>query len=247
MKFKILAFAALAATCLSSASNAAVVYDYTIPAPGWYAGTANPNGAFTHNDNGNGYAIDLRAKNRQDPTVITPVGNVYSVAPGAQPGNPLRAIWNYEFGITCSSCDASSGAMAALLGASTMTVSDLTKGTSGTVSMDHWLDDDMWSGGAEHDGNTFYPFSIMAENSENLTFADSPLAGYNMNDEDYYRFTINLMDPTTLALLVTNTIDVAVGSAQAPASVPEPLTLTLFGAGLVGAGVLRRRRKRPVG
>jgi hypothetical protein len=250
MNFKTLGLAAIASIGLAtSAAQAGQINDYTISGYGWYDGSGNPNGAFTHNDDGNGDAIDLRVKGRQNPLVVTPVGNTYSVPTGAQPGNPARAWWNLEFNVGCNGCVNTNGSLAALLNISTMTATDLTAGVSKTVSMLTWLDDSAWDGLTNSESTlALSPLAISAQNSENPVFGDFPLNGipgytYDMFNNHAYNFQVDLKDANGNVFLSDN-INVLVGSAELPGTpVPEPLTLSVFAAGLVGAGIARRRKK----
>lgn len=82
-----------------------------------------------------------------------------------------------------------------------------------------------------------------AQNSEALSFAAVAAAlgdsGYNMNADDTYIFTLEAFNVDHV-LLGTDTINVVAGKG---AAVPEPVTLSLFGAGFAGLAVLRRRKK----
>jgi hypothetical protein len=82
------------------------------------------------------------------------------------------------------------------------------------------------------------------QNSEALSFAAVAGAlgdsGYDVNANDTYVFTLEAFNKAG-ALLGTNTINVVAGKG---AAVPEPVTLSLFGAGLAGLTVMRRRKKR---
>jgi len=81
------------------------------------------------------------------------------------------------------------------------------------------------------------------QNSEALSFALVAAAlgdsGYDINADDTYVFTLEAFNKAG-ALLGTNTINVVAGRG---AAVPEPVTLSLFGAGVAGMAALRRRRK----
>ena len=77
---------------------------------------------------------------------------------------------------------------------------------------------------------------------------------YNSNDRDNFNQDATLLlAGDTFQLIIRNDINVAGGNDFAldnillentpTTNVPEPLTLSLFGAGLAGAAALRRRKK----
>ena len=246
--YKNLGVAAILAATLLLGVSAAQASDVTSQG-GWFDGTSpNPNGAFTASTN-NGYTIDLRAKNRQDPSVINPVGDVYSVAAGEEPSSPGHAVWNYEFSIGCNSgtCVAAGvlpTAMQNLLNDSTMTVKDLTAGTSNTISMATWADDSTW--GTSGKSTLLDPTAFVAQNSENPDFSQFALNGsYGSANADYYEFDIDLYSDTAKSnLLDSDTMFVSVGGAQAPMGAPEAPTVAFLGAGLLGMVGFAFRKKR---
>ena len=64
-----------------------------------------------------------------------------------------------------------------------------------------------------------------------------------ITDEQIFGAGLNLPTTTTNGGYGANGILLANFSVTATTSVPEPISITLFGAGLVGVGALRRRRK----
>jgi hypothetical protein len=79
------------------------------------------------------------------------------------------------------------------------------------------------------------------QNSEALSFLGVATAFgdplYDLNANDTYIFSLEVFSGRTL--LSSNQITVVAGTG---AAVPEPLTISLFSAGLLGAAVARRRR-----
>lgn len=248
MKSYAFAAATVIGLTLSAGAQAATVFDQNLASPGWFAGSGNPNGGFTVNID-NGITIAQRVKLRQDPNVIHSSNGVYDVPTGPQTSpvdlHPPHAAWNYEFDIGCNSGTCPGGSLLALLGTSTMTVTDITTGHSNIVSMLTWTDDFAWNGSAV--STIFDSTAYIAQNSENPIFADFPLAAfYNENSPDIYRFTLNVKDVTG-NVLDTNTVWAnASGFSFAP-GVPEPATwaMMLLGFGAIG-GLMRVRRRREV-
>jgi hypothetical protein len=245
---KLYAFAAATAIglTLSAGAQAATLFDQNLASPGWFDGSGNPNGGFTVNT-GNGITIAQRVKLRQDPNVIHSSNGVYDVPTGPQTSpvdsSPPHAAWNYEFDIGCNLGTCPGGSLLALLGTSTMTVTDITTGHSNIVSMLTWTDDAAWNGSAKT--TIFAPAAYIAQNSENPIFGDFPLAAfYNENSPDIYRFTLNIKDVTG-DVLDTNTVWANASGFSFMPGVPEPATwaMMFLGFGAIG-GMMRAKRKR---
>lgn len=214
----------------SGAMAANVSYDQSLTGPGWYNGTGNPNGGFTI-DNDNGVEVGLRAKLRQSPNVIDSPSNVYVVPGGPQTGSPSHAAWNYEFSINLSGT-ASHLTLNDISQFTTLTVTDLTNGSSATVNpLTHWGDNSGF--GTSGKDQPAVPSDFGVQNSENPAFLDFPLHGtYNEFAPDTYRFTLNVFQNGGVSgtLLASDSIDVIVA----------PLPSTLLGglALLGGLGIM---------
>lgn len=238
MKFgKLLAVATvLAMGAVSANASSVTTYDANLVVPGFYNGTGNPNGGFTvTTTTDTGIELGLRAKYRYNGAVINSPDNTYSVVAGhgtlATSGNnhaaTTAAAWNYEFSINLGSSGYTLSDVVAELA---VTDANANGGLGQTVTVNaltHWTDDATF-------GN------VGAQNSENLSFGDSPLAGiFDLNAIDTYTFTLTVKDANTGGLLASDTIVVN----TTPLPTPALSGLLLLGA--VG-GYLKLKRNAVV-
>ena len=229
------------ALSMPGAASAAVVYDTALAAPNniptsgtnpsFYNGTGNPQGAFTVVD-ASGIELGLRAKLRSVATLYDSADGTYVFSTGTTGG---RALWNYDFSI-----DLRPGGVGTLtlgdLVAATLTITDVTTGAIATINpLNYWGDSSGIgtigdTNAVKHSPQTAFDWSM--QNSENLSFADSPLgSGFNPWNGDTYTFALSVTLPG--AVVVSDTITVQ--------TVPEPATFAMFGAALGGLVLLRRR------
>jgi len=213
----------------------------------YYAGsTGNPQGFWQAATEGN-VELGLRAVLRFGGPSAYSSGNTYIVPTGVSGG---RALWNYDFSIDLNTGGALGGLTFAALsagGSVSLTVQDITAGGP-IFSVDpttHWTDNDSYGGGgttnaAKHP-NGGLPANVLnfqddwgTQNSQNLSFPDGPLPGFNPWLGDTYRFTLTLVTPA--GVTISDSIDVT--------AVPEPASMAVLGAGLVALGTIRRRRRQ---
>ena len=197
-----------------------------IAAPGVYYGAGNFNGDFTI-DNSNGIEVALRAKVRGGNTIDGSSG-VYQTSPAL--AGATRAIFNYDFSINTTASNQALSGFRYRLGVD----------HDPSAGINFSYKDPLTFG-----GNTFAPglFSGV-QNSENIGFADTPGGAFNLTAEGLYTFSLAayaLTDATFSNALSQTSILVRVGNPAA-ADVPEPMTLALFGVGLLGFAGARRRK-----
>lgn len=230
-------------TTLASPNGLAAT-DWSGGNPSWYnGGGPNPQGGWTTNTQ-NGIEVGLRAKYRGGPEINTPSDD-YVVLPGSGP-NPAYALWNYEFSIDLRPGGTGNLLLRDIVAWLTVTVRDSTNTiiATGTVNpATHWGD----SAGFGSTGPTLANKNTAAatrgdwslQNSQNLGFGDSPLAGiagYNFNPNAAYTYDFSLrVGAGDTRSLVSTDMEVVV--------TPEPTSIILLASVMIGVLVLIRRRQ----
>jgi len=247
---------AIAGLGISTAANA-LLFDQNVT-PDVIFGSGNANGAFTV-DRSNGVELGLRAKlrfnesNNPENTFNSKGNGTYvfnSGTPptgfGFQPNSPTTPIWNFEWSIN-SDFDDSTGVNLDDLTYLLQIDFDSGPGTNflefdpiNLAFADHAVGDNSTGNG---DGtvasdDTEYASLIgsnnVAQNSWNMEFFnDPPFDIFDPNDIGTYEFVLTAFDSLGTQIAQTNI------TVQ---TVPEPGALAVFGLGLAGLGVLRRRR-----
>jgi hypothetical protein len=232
MKFRGFAFALMGMIAgVGSASADTFTTDTSLASPpGLYYGSGNTNAHFTVDNNGV-TELGLSAINRFVGP-ITPSGFTYNVPTGSTSvSGKTGAEWGFVFSVN-NNVKQFAGDPGAIGNYNySLSLQDIGLGTTGS------FDPSLIPDNATYHGNAF-------QNSEALSFASIASAlgdpGYDMNANDTYIFTLSEFTKSG-ALFASDHITVIAGTGAT--AVPEPLTLSVFAAGLVGAGALRRRKK----
>lgn len=209
-------FAALMASAVGSAHASSITYNGNVT-NGVYFGTGNVNGGWTIATN-QGYELALRAKSYNG-AVITPEAGtgVYDTWAGeyGSGSHPTRPIWNWEFSIDNLN---SNGTLSGLTASMTIlnTATGFTSAPFDLLSI----------------GDNVHLRSEGAQNSESLVYGFLP--GFNALVADSYVFSVSLNDGN--GQLVSDSITVN--------AVPEPGTMAILVAGLVGMFGLQIVRRR---
>jgi len=244
-KIPALLFATATLFGLIGAAQAAVVNNTALASPpGVYFGSGNSNSNFNVSTTGS-VELGLSAITRFVGPVV-PTGNEYDVPTGATsvPGKTGSA-WGFVFSVNLNA-DGNGGLNLSDI-TTKLTLNDVGLGTTGSFDVLGIFDNAEYGAGGVCSpaiicgpASNFYAF----QNSEALSFAAVAGAlgdpGYDINANDTYIFTLEAFDKAG-ALLGSNTINVVAGTG---AVIPEPITLSLFGAGFAGLAIARRRRKQ---
>ena len=243
-RFKVVLVAAAASAGFCGAAYATEIDNTALAAPGVYFGSGNANSNFTVDSQGN-LEIGLSAIERFVGPIV-PVGNIYTVplGPTSVP-TKTGANWGFDFSVNLNALGTGTAHLSDIT--TSLTLVDVAKGTTGSFDPLALIPDNSQFGpGGKQDCNvscdptTNYAF----QNSEALSFFGIAFLfndlGFDMNLDDTYFLTLQVFDADHTQL-GSDTIQINAGNG---ASVPEPLTLSLFGAGLCGAAVLRRRKNR---
>lgn len=238
---KSLLAAAFAAAMMATSAQAAPVVSYgALGGAGTYYGSGNPNTDWTFASDG-GMVLGLSVKDRLTGATILAVapavpGGLYTyfVTPGLCVGcsGAPKATWNYQFSVDS--------------GLTTIPNS----GVSFRLSVDHnpsfvtsfttvnaetnWLDNSIAP-------SPFHGF----QNSQNVKFASTPGGAFNVNVPGLYTFKLEAFLNETL-LLDSVAMNVQVGKSDPVNRVPEPDSMPLALAGLVGAGFITRRVRKNI-
>jgi hypothetical protein len=245
-KTKTLSFAATAVFALTITAQAGVVDNTSLAnPPGVYFGGGNANSNFTVSTTGS-VELGLSAITRYVGPVV-PVGNEYDVATGATVV-PLKSgsAWGFVFSVNLN---ADGSGLLNLSDITTkLTMNDVGQGTTGFFDVLGIPDNARYGAGGACTPTVAVPCGPASsyfafQNSEALSFAAVAAAlgdpGYDINADDTYIFKLDVFNNAG-ALLGTDTIKVVAGKG---AAVPEPITLSLFGVGIAGIAVTRRRKK----
>jgi len=209
--------------------------------PSWYNGSGNPQGGWTVST-GSGIEIGLRAKYRGVNAVIDTPNDDYYVLAGAVAGHPTYGLWNYEFSIDLQPFGVGTLTLADIATNTILTVTDSEGHTASINPLTHWGDDTGFGSGpggatgltstGKHSAETAGDWGV--QNSENLGFGDSPLAGiFNPNAGDTYTFDLSVINNSGVTL-ASDEMEVFV--------TPEPSAVILFGT-LITMVLLFGRRK----
>jgi hypothetical protein len=226
--------AIFALATLSPAAQADVVtYDAALASPGVYFGTGNSNSGFTV-DTANNVEIGLSAIIRHQTAINSP-GNLYEVPLGNYSGG--GSAWGVDFSIDLQ---VPGGSTTLTLGQidAVITVTDEGTGFSQTVTnfLGGLPDNTCYNGSV--DATCTSPTDYAVQNSEPGSLFQA-LGDTNFNDQisDTYDISIAVYGCAaagcTTDLLASDSIQV---------QAPEPNSLAIFGAGLLGLGYLWRRR-----
>ena len=208
---------AAGAVALSGPAQATIQYDANV-SNGVFFGTGNPNGGWTVSTDNN-VEIGLRAKNYGGSLIAPETGTgIYDTTTGISPSKASRAFWSWEFSIENL---APGGSLAGDKGL--LTITNAAAGTTITFDVLSVLPD-----------NAPVNSTTVQQNSENMMFAGISPPGYNPWYGSSYTFSLVVEDANG-SVLGTDAITVN--------AVPEPVSLALFGIGLVGLGMARSRRR----
>ena len=239
---KILPLTAVGLSLGLSAASADTFDNASLASPGVYFGTGNINSGFTVVQSG-GVELGLEAIERYVGPV-TPSGDTYDVATGnTTVAGETGAYWGVVFSVNTNYLGTSSTTLANIT--PSLTLTDVNNGTTQGFNLLLIPDNSLYgsSGVCSPQSacgslSNYYAF----QNSEALSFPAVAAAlgdpGYDVNANDTYDFTLSLREGDRT--LASDSIVVQAGTGT---PVPEPFTLSLFGAGLAGAAALRRRKR----
>jgi hypothetical protein len=216
---KIIAMAAL--TALFSMGVAQVRADSL--ASGFVLGTGIPQNIFTVTD-ANGLELGLAAHSRApSPVAAEGTDNVYYALAGVKSGD---ALWNFDYSI-----DTSEGSTLDLTGLNaTLKVSGPITGTLDPIAINGVLV-----------GSPAAQSTVLAQNSENLSFGVFGATGFDPTAVGTYTFTLDVTNKATGADLATDVITVNVVNAL-PTPLPSAAGMGFGMLALVGSAALLRKK-----
>jgi hypothetical protein len=243
----------LAATILMGTASVAQAAGVSLGGPGFFNGSGNPDGGFT-TTTGNNAFIAQRWKERQEPGIIDPAADgIYYLQPGMQVTSPTYGRNNSEFSISCYPGPCASGELFSLVSNAWFTLTDITTGLSNSVNiLTNFGDGQTYDLQTNSEGTILDLNFDIFQNSENPKFSSYPMfiggpLGFNFDPfaNDLYLAQIDIYGGPgkTGGLLASNGIYGCVGTCDV-SKIPEPLTLSAFGAGLAGIAAMRRRKQR---
>lgn len=231
-------------------------------------GSGNANGGFTLNRR-DGVELGLRGKlrfnasNNPENTFNSNGDGTYSFDAGAAPGgfsfapnSPTTPVWNFEWSVNSNydgtggnlgdyqfilgiDFDAGSGTSFLIIDLFNLPCADHAIGTNATANGAGISADCSAPSGAS-DFATLVSQNNLGQNSWNMEFFNNvPFDGFDPNVDGTYRFFLSALDEQGTELNRTD-IDIIVGAGAT--DIPAPASLALLGMGLVGFGIMRRRR-----
>jgi len=244
---------ATAAILLSAGpAQATITYDTGLSGPGTYYGTGNPNTNWVV-DNANGVEIGLQTLIRYTGSVApSPASSsIYYVPTGATTvSGKTGSAWGFAFSLNLKNAGLTLSDVT-----TSLQLTDVANGTTGSfdalgIPDNYGYSDSGRDGG---DGTALSSTDWGFQNAETLSWASIAGAlndsGFDMNQNDTYKFMFSVARKCTAEVCTSSSEPLAmvqstvIAGNGAPASVPEPASIGLFGIGLLALlGLAGRRR-----